>query len=64
MEFREKAIEKPLECPIPHKERKGMMVWIKRLGIWGFLFFLIKGIAWLVVLFVIPYLISKGIISK
>lgn len=25
--------------------------WLKRIGIWGFLFFLIKGLVWLAVLF-------------
>lgn len=29
--------------------KKGMMKWIKRFGIFGFLFFLIKGILWLTV---------------
>ena len=24
-------------------------IWIKRLGIWGFLFFLVKGVLWLLV---------------
>ena len=24
-------------------------VWIKRLGLWGFLFFLVKGLLWLLV---------------
>ncbi|AFD05753.1 hypothetical protein [Solitalea canadensis] len=25
-------------------------LWLKRIGIWGFLFFLLKGLAWLVAL--------------
>jgi len=33
--------------------------WIKRLGVWGFLFFLLKGLAWLVV----PVLIAKGFLG-
>ncbi|ADB37447.1 hypothetical protein Slin_1397 [Spirosoma linguale DSM 74] len=34
--------------------------WLKRLGWGGFLFFLIKGLLWLL----IPYLIAKGILSR
>jgi hypothetical protein len=26
-----------------------MATWIKRLGFWGFLFFLVKGLLWLIV---------------
>jgi len=26
-----------------------MKTWIKRLGFWGFMFFLIKGVLWLIV---------------
>lgn len=52
----EQAKDKPLECPVPHKQRKGIVVWFKRLGWIGFLFFLIKGLMWLI----IPYLIAKG----
>lgn len=33
--------------------------WFKRLGWVGFFFFLIKGLLWLI----IPYLIAKGIIK-
>ncbi|CCH55016.1 hypothetical protein BN8_04245 [Fibrisoma limi BUZ 3] len=35
-------------------------LWIKRVGWLGFLFFLIKGLLWLI----IPYLIAKGVLSK
>ncbi len=31
------------------KDRKGVVKWVKRLGVAGFLFFLIKGILWLTV---------------
>ncbi|GAB3948762.1 hypothetical protein GCM10028805_23920 [Spirosoma harenae] len=34
--------------------------WIKRFGWLGFLFFLIKGLLWIL----IPYLIARGILSK
>jgi len=34
--------------------------WFKRLGWAGFFFFLIKGLLWLI----IPYLIAKGFLSK
>lgn len=30
--------------------------WLKRIGIAGFIFFLVKGLLWLI----IPYLIAKG----
>jgi hypothetical protein len=45
----EQVKDKPLECPVPHKQRKGMMVWFKRLGVAGFLFFLIKGLIWIAI---------------
>jgi hypothetical protein len=50
--------EKPLECPVPHKERGKIMTWIKKIGVVGFFFFLIKGLLWLI----IPYLIAKGLL--
>lgn len=28
-------------------KRQGLMRWIKKLGFWGFLFFLAKGLIWL-----------------
>jgi hypothetical protein len=34
--------------------------WFKKLGWLGFFFFLIKGLLWLI----IPYLIAKGILKK
>jgi len=34
--------------------------WLKRVGWLGFLFFLVKGLLWLL----IPYLIAKGVFSK
>jgi len=29
--------------------KKGMQSWMKRIGVWGFLFFLVKGLLWLIV---------------
>ncbi len=55
----EKAQDKPLECPVSDKGRGNFKRWFKRFGIAGFLFFLIKGLLWLI----IPYLIAKGIIN-
>lgn len=52
-----KTEEKKLECPIPHGQRKPLWAFIKKMGVAGFLFFLIKGLLWLI----IPYLIAKGI---
>ncbi|MES2380094.1 MAG: hypothetical protein V4538_03575 [Bacteroidota bacterium] len=34
-----------------------LVTWFKRIGVAGFIFFLVKGLLWLI----IPYLISKGI---
>jgi len=31
------------------KNKKTIIAWIRRIGFWGFLFFLIKGLVWLVV---------------
>lgn len=31
------------------EEQKGLLKWVKRLGVAGFLFFLIKGLLWLLV---------------
>ena len=39
------------------KQENKVIRWFKRIGIIGFLFFLIKGLLWLLV----PYLIAKGI---
>jgi hypothetical protein len=50
--------EKPLQCPVPHKERGKMVTWIKKIGVAGFFFFLIKGLLWLI----IPYLLAKGLL--
>ena len=30
--------------------------WLKRLGFWGFMFFLVKGLLWLIIPAVIAYL--------
>ena len=31
------------------KNKKSLISWIKKIGFWGFLFFLIKGLVWLVI---------------
>jgi hypothetical protein len=33
-----------------------MKTWIKRLGFWGFMFFLVKGLLWLIVPAVVAFL--------
>lgn len=38
------------DAPEPEKPRRSAMAWLKRLGIAGFIFFLLKGILWLVVI--------------
>ena len=45
----EQVHDKPLECPISHKGRSKFIVWMKRLGVIGFMFFLLKGLIWLVI---------------
>jgi hypothetical protein len=34
-------------------------VWIKRLGFWGFMFFLLKGILWLTIPALVAYLATE-----
>lgn len=41
------------------KNQNKCIPWIKRIGIYGFLFFLIKGLLWLL----IPFLIAKGVLG-
>lgn len=38
-------------------KREKIGAWIKKIGLIGFVFFLIKGLLWLL----IPYLIAKGL---
>lgn len=40
------------------KERKGIIGWIKKLGVIGFLFFTLKGLVWLAIFFGIGKLFS------
>jgi hypothetical protein len=40
----------PIDSETP-PEKKGWKEWLKRIGILGFLFFLIKGLVWLVIFF-------------
>ena len=51
------------EAPIPAEparaQRLRLLSWLRRLGIAGFLFFLVKGLLWLA----IPWLIARGIFS-
>jgi len=36
----------------PTSDRKAAILkWLKRVGVWGFLFFLIKGLVWLAVFY-------------
>lgn len=34
---------------VPQQPQRKMVLWLKRLGVAGFLFFLIKGLLWLIV---------------
>jgi hypothetical protein len=51
--------DKPLECPVSVKGRSKFKMWMKRIGVAGFLFFLIKGLIWIGI-----FLFAKDIISK
>ncbi len=31
------------------KNKKNILLWIKKIGFWGFMFFLIKGLVWLAI---------------
>ena len=55
-----KSESKPLECPVPHGKRWKWLGYIKKLGFWGFTFFLVKGVLLYIVL---PYLAAKGIFN-
>ncbi|MBP6302536.1 MAG: hypothetical protein KBB37_06995 [Bacteroidia bacterium] len=46
-----------LSCPVSKQGRRTFKTWVKRLGWAGFFFFLVKGLLWLI----IPYLIAKGL---
>ena len=60
MEPQELKQSKPLECPVPEGKRHVWLSYIKRLGVWGFMFFLVKGLTLYVLL---PYLIAKGYLN-
>ncbi len=34
---------------VAEKNKKNFIIWVKRIGFWGFLFFLLKGLVWLAV---------------
>ncbi len=57
MQVIDKKQTKPLECPVPHNKRWKWLGYIKKLGFWGFMFFLVKG---LVLYVLLPYLIAQG----
>jgi hypothetical protein len=60
VEIINKTESKPIECPVPHGKRWKWLGYIKKLGFWGFMFFLIKGIT---VWILLPYLAAKGIFN-
>jgi hypothetical protein len=45
----EQEKDKTLECPVSHKGRSNFKRWMKRLGVAGFIFFLLKGLVWIAV---------------
>lgn len=47
--------------PLPLEEKQGRFAaWFKRVGVAGFLFFLIKGLLWIVV----SILVASGLIAE
>jgi len=34
---------------VAEKNKRSIITWIKRIGFWGFLFFLLKGLVWMVI---------------
>jgi hypothetical protein len=55
MPFESESAAMESRCPVPREARPRVIVWLRRVGLLGFLIFLAKGIAWLTV----PYLILK-----
>lgn len=55
--MQEDNIQDPVQEPV--KERSSGKTWLKRLGFYGFMFFLIKGLLWLIVPAAIYYF-AKG----
>jgi len=49
-------IQKSTETPDEPTSQSQILFWLKRLGVMGFLFFLAKGLMWLLV----PILLAKG----
>jgi hypothetical protein len=45
----EETKDQAAECPISHKGRSKFKLWMKRMGVLGFLFFLIKGLIWIAI---------------
>jgi hypothetical protein len=43
------ALSEPGQQEEQPKQRRGFNTWLKRIGVLGFMFFLLKGIAWLFV---------------
>ncbi|KAA9353799.1 hypothetical protein [Larkinella humicola] len=54
------GFDKGIDQTNSHTMNNRFKIWLKRVGWLGFLFFLIKGLLWLI----IPYLIAKGVFSK
>ncbi|HEU5365809.1 MAG TPA: hypothetical protein VFU62_09760 [Hanamia sp.] len=44
-----KMTNTPIIIMVAGKNKKSIITWIKRIGFWGFLFFLLKGLVWLVI---------------
>ena len=49
MKSAEQIQDRPLECPVSHKGRSKFRLWMKRVGVIGFIFFLVKGLIWLAI---------------
>lgn len=49
--IRKPAILQTMETKSASEKKAAIQKWLKRVGIWGFLFFLIKGLVWLAIFY-------------
>ena len=52
----DKPFKTTTELEAGERRQRSFILWLKRLGLVGFLFFLIKGLLWIL----IPVLVAKG----
>jgi hypothetical protein len=50
---------KPMNQDKPQKRWEKLVIWVKKLGVLGFLFFLIKGLLWLIIPALLAYFATR-----